>query len=185
VRSREPRHRNPVTPNLKAALQKLLNIPRPRMAVLAIGSTLRGDDAAGVLAARELTKLLSKEEKRSARRATVSVFLGETAPENMTGQIKAFAPTCLVILDAVDSSSKPGSIHLMKPDQVHPGAGLSTHSTSIRLLVDYLRHFLSCDVLIVGIQPEMLEFDHPPSPSVLEAVKIVASDIAAAVTACN
>jgi hydrogenase maturation protease len=104
--------------------------------------------------------------------------MGETAPENLTGQIKEFQPTCLIIVDAVDTSSEPGCIKLIDLTEVDAGAGMSTHSMSIKLLTDYLRHFLTCEFLIVGIQPASLDFDSPPSKPVLQAAKSIASIIA-------
>ncbi len=183
MRSRNPRRPNPhpATPNLKTALQKQLEAAAPRLAVLAIGSTLRGDDAAGILAGRELEKRLSKSKDSPASRVTVSVFFGETAPENLTGAIKDFRPTCLVILDAVETRAEPGSVHLVDPDRVDPGAGLSTHSISIKMLTDYLKASLACEVLIIGIQPQSLEFGVPPSALVVKAAKSVAAALADAV----
>ncbi len=180
MQSRNPRRPrpNPATPNLKTALQKTLDVPAPRLAVLAIGSTLRGDDAAGILAGRALDKRLSKFKDSPALRATVSVLFGETAPENLTGQIKDFQPTTLLIVDAVDFHADPGSIQLIDPDAVDPGAGLSTHSISIKLLTDYLRQSLTCAVLIVGIQPQSLEFGSSPSPQVRQAARDIAAAIA-------
>jgi hydrogenase 3 maturation protease len=167
-----------VTPSLRTALQKPLSVAAPRIAVLAIGSTLRGDDAAGMLAGRKLSERLSKTSTPSQDHPALAVFLGETAPENLTGRIKEFLPTCLIILDAVDTGAEPGSICLIDPAQVDPGAGMSTHSTSIKLLTDYLRQFISCEVLIIGIQPQTLEFDSPPSKPVMEAAESVAGTIA-------
>lgn len=114
----------------------------------------------------------------------VSVFFGETAPENLTGQIKDFRPTCLIILDALDVHADPGTIHLLAPDQIDPGAGLSTHSISLKLLTDYLKQFLVCDVLIVGIQPQTLAFDGPPSEPVRQAARAVAAALAEAIRRC-
>jgi hydrogenase 3 maturation protease len=179
MRSRNPCRRNQATPNLKTALQKSLSVPKPRIAVLAIGSTLRGDDAAGILAGEDLNQRLLKSP---ALRAAVSVFFGETAPENLTGAIRDFKPTTLIIVDAVDVRADPGSVQLIDPDRVDPGAGLSTHSISIKLLTDYLGQSLVCDVLIVGIQPQTLEFGRPPSRPVLRAAKSVAATIAGAIT---
>jgi hydrogenase 3 maturation protease len=186
MRSRNPRRPlpNPATSSLKTALQRTLDASEPRIAVLAIGSTLRGDDAAGILVGEALDKRLSKLEASTARRATVSVFPGGTAPENFTGAIKEFNPTALVILDAVDIHAEPGSVHLIDVNTIDPGAGLSTHSISIRMLTDYLRQSLVCDVLIVGIQPGTLEFGASPTASVVKAAKSVAAAIAEVVTGC-
>ena len=127
---------------------------------------------------RQLEKRLSKCKDSPALRASVSVFFGETAPENLTGQIKDFQPTTLLIVDAVDVHADPGSIHLLDPSAIDPGAGLSTHSISITMLTDYLKQSLACAVLIVGIQPQTLAFGVPPSEPVQRAARDIADAIA-------
>ena len=122
--------------------------------------------------------MLKETQGQPTNRSAIAVFLGETAPENLTGQIKEFQPTFLIVLDAVDTGAEPGCVHLIEPDEIAPGAGMSTHSASLNLLLDYLAHFLICDIVIIGIQPQTLEFAAPPSESVLKAAKSVASAIA-------
>jgi hydrogenase maturation protease len=117
-----------------------------------VGSTLRGDDAAGLLAAQELSRLLDKTLKRSTKQPYVEIFLGETAPENLTSPIKEFQPTHLVILDALDAGAKPGHIAILGPDDLGTSATASTHNVSLKLLMDYLRHFLECEIIVLGIQ---------------------------------
>jgi hydrogenase maturation protease len=182
MRTPMPGRRTPA-PNLKAILQSRLSTATGRdrrLAVLGVGSALRGDDAAGLLAARELAKWLARQSKPPA----VAVFLGETTPENLTGPIKEFQPTCLIILDAVDAGAEPGHIAVIGPAEISPGAGVSTHSASLKLLVDYLTQFIQCDAVIVGIQPQSLEFGSSPSKPVRKAARIVAEAIAA-VTTCK
>ena len=113
----------------------------------------------------------------------MEVFLGETAPENLTGQIKGFQPTHLIFLDTFDTGAEPGHVCVLRPDEMAAGATASTHNASLTLLMDYLRHFLDCQILVIGIQPETLEFGRAPSKPVLKAAKSVADMIAAAVTA--
>jgi hydrogenase 3 maturation protease len=111
----------------------------------------------------------------------VAVFLGEISPENLTGQIKEFKPTCLVILDALDMGAKPGHTRMVRPDQLSAGATASTHNVSLTVLLDYLGNFLDCEILIIGIQPQTLEFGRPLSEPVVKAAKSVAGMMALAV----
>ena len=69
-----------------------------KLAILGVGSELRGDDIAGMVAAEIIQK---------ANHKNITVFLGATAPENLTGEIKKFNPSHLLIIDAADTSSKP------------------------------------------------------------------------------
>jgi hydrogenase maturation protease len=182
MRTPRPGRRTPAS-DLKAILQGRLSTAGrdPRIAVLGVGSTLRGDDAAGLLAAQELTKLLAGQRRPSTGQPTV-VFLGETAPENLTGPIKEFRPSCLIVLDAVDAGAEPGGVAVLDPAQIDSGAGVSTHSASLRLLIGYLGQFMQLDAIIIGIQPLRLDLGGPPSEPVRQAATAVAEAIAAATT---
>ncbi len=108
------------------------------------------------------------------------MFLGEISPENLTGQIKEFKPACLVILDALDMGAKPGHTRLVRPGQILAEATPSTHNVSLKVLLDYLGNFLACEVLIVGIQPQSLEFGRPLSEPVAKAARTIAATLASA-----
>ena len=75
------------TMTIKKALKSRLASAK-KVAVLGIGSDLRGDDVAGMLTAEKLFKLVAK--KSTSR---LKIFFGSTAPENLTGDIKRFNPT--------------------------------------------------------------------------------------------
>ena len=67
---------------LKTSLKNRLE-GAAKIAVLGIGSLLRADDAAGMLVAEEVEKRCGKTKGKPE----VKVFFGETAPENLTGEI--------------------------------------------------------------------------------------------------
>ena len=114
------------------------------------------------------------------RRSALRVFVGETAPENLTGEIKKFRPTHLVILDAADAGGKrPGSITLIQHDLLR-GSSISTHNMPVNILIQYLQQSVPCKVLILGIQPKSHEFGHPLSAPVKKAAHRAASALAAA-----
>ena len=160
--------------NPKAILKRRLERAE-RVAVLAVGSRLRGDDAAGLLAAEELSNLLGPKRDRSR----IAIFLGEAAPENLTGEIKRFQPTHLLVVDAADIGEKPGEFQLVEPAAIR-GVSASTHNLPVSLLTDYLQQCVRCNVVVIGIQPKACGFDQPVSVEVTQGAKRAAKAIAEA-----
>lgn len=111
------------------------------------------------------------------------VFHGHTAPENLSGTIKEFAPSHLVVVDAASLGAKPGSVALIPADDVG-GATFCTHALPMSVLFAYLRQSLAgLKVVVVGIQPADIAFGRPMSGEVAAAVQAVARDVASAVGA--
>ncbi len=147
-----PDLRNKLKSNLKGA---------KKVAVLGVGSELRADDIAGILAAQELEK-----------HPNVKVFLGYTAPENLSGEIKKFKPTHVIIIDTADMGKKPGEVAVFTPED-SGGISFSTHKLPIKVLASYLQQSFECRVIIIGIQPKTLDFGKPVSKEVKSAVNDV------------
>ena len=143
-----------------------------RVAVLGVGSDLRGDDVAGILVLGSLKR--SKSIKPSVKLKT---FDGSTAPENLTGEIISFKPTHLIIVDSADIAEKPGSVLLLRADEVGQGVSFSTHKIPPKVLIDYLAHSLKCEIIIIGIQPKNIGFGKPASKAVIDSSKSVARSI--------
>lgn len=149
--------------NLRERLQKRLD-KAGRILLLGVGSELRGDDAAGMILAQNLkTRLRGRKDRR------IRILLGGTAPENLTGQIKRFKPSHLVILDAADMGKSPGETAIIEKEDLD-GLSFGTHVLSLGILVNYLLETLKMDVFLLGIQPESLEINHPLSPEVAASV---------------
>jgi len=161
--------------NLRKALRSNLANSK-KVAVLGIGSDLRADDGAGMLAAEEIRRFLAKNKNH----IPAKVFFGGTAPENLTGELKKFKPSHIIMIDCVDFSKRPGSVVVLKPADVGEGVSFSTHKMPARILVDYLRNSFECTVFIVGIQSKLLDFGKPMSQGVLRAAKEVAKTISGA-----
>lgn len=137
-----------------------------RIALLGVGSELRADDVAGLQVAESLLKF------RPKKKIGFKVFIGETAPENLTGEIRRFKPTHLILVDSVDVKKKPGSIVLIAPEE-SAGISFCTHRLPIKIMTDFLTQDLHCEVVIIGIQPKTLEFNQPPSKFLGASVKKV------------
>ncbi|MCX5712515.1 MAG: hydrogenase 3 maturation endopeptidase HyCI [Candidatus Omnitrophica bacterium] len=142
---------------LKKALENRLKAAQ-RVALLAIGSELKGDDAAGLLAVEGLPSI-----------AKFRIFVGATAPENLTGEIKKYNPTHLIIIDCADLQDAPGAVKIFDPEQT-TGDSFSTHRLPLKMLAQYLRMSLNCDIMVIGIQPRSIKFSTEVSAEVKHAV---------------
>ncbi len=139
------------------------------MGILGVGSELRADDAAGMMAA----ELLEIFESKGTSKTKFKVFLGATAPENLTGEIKRFDPSHLIIIDTADLGKRPGEALLLDREKIS-NFSFSTHKLPIKIMIEYLRQSISPQVAIIGIQPASLDFGKP----VCAEVKASASGIA-------
>jgi len=134
-----------------------------RIVILGVGSDLRGDDAAGGIIAEEIEK---------KKIPNISTLLGGTAPENLTGEIKRLKPSHLIIIDAAEMNEPPGTIKLIRMDQIG-GFSFSTHALPMKLMVDFLLKDITCEVYFIAIQPKSLKFGATVSGEVKQAIKTV------------
>jgi hydrogenase maturation protease HycI len=158
-------------PDLRTILQKNLSGAK-KIALLAVGSELRSDDAAGLLVASRLGAVRKKRPPTSRFRS----FIGETAPENLTGVIRKYGPSHLVVIDSADAGKRAGTVFAIDPEEVG-GISFSTHQLPLRLMIEYLRETITCSVAIIGIQPKSLAFGGPVSKEVGRAVDSVVADL--------
>jgi hydrogenase maturation protease HycI len=131
-----------------------------RAILLCIGSELRADDAAAVLAGRKIAAQLVSG-------ARLEVILGETAPENFTGVIINSKPDLVILFDALEAGHEPGTVVLMDPEKIEEAGQTSTHKMPAGLLVRYLKLSLpECRIVLLGIQPKSMTFGGPVSDAV-------------------
>jgi hydrogenase 3 maturation protease len=159
------------TPSALTKSLKLNLFGSDKIAILGIGSELRCDDAAGMLVGHAINKEIKKSAKLKRK---LKVFLGDTAPENLTGEIKIFNPDHIILIDSCDMNKKPGELGIISSDSVG-GVSFSTHQIPLKILVDYIVHSLNCKALILGIQPKSLKYGEKPSKYVLKTVKELSS----------
>lgn len=145
----------------------------PRVAVLGIGNAMHGDDAAGVLAARELSLRFGRPDE-SAVPLIVDAGL---APENHTGTLRRFAPDFVLLVDAAQMNELPGAIGYFDW-QAATGLSASTHTLPLSVLAGYLVGTLGCRVGVLGIQPANDGLDAPLSPEVRAGIEEVVRQLA-------
>lgn len=162
-----PKTSNTLKDRLKARLKGA-----SRIAVLGVGSELRGDDSAGMLAAKSLDEWRAKGVSDGG----LAVFFGGSAPENITGEIKRFAPTHLIIIDALDAAEAPGAVTLIDSREIG-GASFSTHRLPLEMVIEYLRNSIGCEIIIIGIKPKGIGLGETVSGEVAEAAEYVSEVI--------
>ncbi|MEA1977839.1 MAG: hydrogenase 3 maturation endopeptidase HyCI [Chloroflexota bacterium] len=140
-----------------------------RIAVMGIGHELQGDDAAGVLIARHLQSLLGLSEERL-------ILCAGPAPENCTGALRRFEPDLVLMIDAAQMDEGPGTVQLISCQDI-TGIGASTHTLPLHILVKYLTSELGCEITLLGIQPEFVEFGEI-SPLMRKVVPAIAQKLA-------
>lgn len=164
---------------LPARVAELIGEAR-RIAVLGVGSELRGDDAAGIRVARRLAAFCDAHP--SYRRGVhLAAFDGGAAPENVTGEIARFRPDLVILVDAAFLGRAPGAVEPIAPEQV-AGTSFSTHMLPAPVLLDYLRSRTGCRAAVLGIQIVQKEPMSRPSAPVAAAVRRVVAAFRRAVS---
>ena len=161
-----------------------------RLFVLGVGNLQRGDDAAGSLFIRRLEGELARRKSRlaapaagpSASRADLKksslvdlqVLDGGAAPENVTGVIRGFRPTHVLIVDAAAGGHRPGTIFIMDRDKIRED-DISTHRLPLFHLARYLEEDIGCRVILLGIELKAAGPGRPVSREVGAAASRLAS----------
>ncbi len=157
---------------LRQALNRLEREKGPdlRVAAVGIGQPLRGDDAAGLAAARRLKQALGEYEER------LLVLEAGSVPENCSGLLRRHAPDLILFLDAVTPDVGPGRIRWLTLDSV-TGFGASTHTLPLSTLAHYLQAEIGCKVFLLGFQPADTQIGAPLTPALSAAVDEVVSEL--------
>ncbi len=111
-----------------------------------MGSELHGDDAVGV----EVGLALGGDRKIGH----ILSVIGYASPINVLGKVVDHAPSHVLFVDGVNSGLEPGTILLLKPEQVVDHRGSSTHFQELSELLSLLETSIGdkLEVLILGIQ---------------------------------
>jgi hydrogenase 3 maturation protease len=155
--------RLPPDPN-EVSLAQVSKLRKARVAVVGVGHELRGDDAAGLFAARRLIEALRAES------ASLLVFEAGPAPENHTGALRQFEPDLVLFVDAAGLEAESGTVRWVDLGDI-TGLGASTHTLPLSTLAGFLTTQLGCDVALIGVQPGETGIGAPLSPPVSTAVE--------------
>jgi hydrogenase 3 maturation protease len=155
----------------KSRLRKEILSAR-RIIILGVGNISKGDDAAGILCAQKLKKLIGGKA-----RSRLKILFGHETPENATGKIRKFNPDLVLILDAAQGGYKPGTVFVVGKNQIEDDS-VSTHTISLALLVSYLEETIGCKVIVLGIEPFNLGLGENVSQRVKKSAERLAAYLA-------
>jgi hydrogenase 3 maturation protease len=145
----------------------------PRIAIAGIGNELRGDDAAGVLVARALSRGMLHYNGR----VSVLIIDAGPSPENCTGTLRRFAPAFVLLVDAAQMGETPGTVrYFASPGTV--GLSATTHTLPLSVLAKYLTAELGCTVALLGIQPAADSLLAALTPPVKHSVNLIVQYLA-------
>jgi hydrogenase 3 maturation protease len=148
----------------------------PRLAIVGIGNDLRSDDGAGAFVARVLND--QKQAVNGSHQLIYDLLVIDAgqAPENITGDLRAFRPGMILFIDAADMGEAPGTIRWIAMDEID-GMSASTHRMPISMLAGYLELELGCDIVLLGIQPASTEMGEELSVQVRSAVDCLTGEL--------
>lgn len=127
-----------------------------RPGVVGLGSWNWGDDAAGLLVARQLTE-----------QGYPHVLACESASTRWMQFVSSSRFEQVVLIDAVEAGQAPGSVICLEDAEVQTRyPQVSTHKFSLGLMARWIRLHGVARVLLLGIQPSCLREASPVSPLV-------------------
>jgi hydrogenase 3 maturation protease len=139
---------------------------------IGVGNPIRGDDSVGLFTVSKLRRELGANPTQSVRIEPISSI--ETTFAKLERRKKKETRETIIIFDAVESNSTPGSIVFAKIDDTKYGF-FATHNIPLKLIPTISSN--SANVYVLGIQPEDTKVDESLSVTVLAAANTVISTI--------
>ncbi len=136
--------------------------------VCGIGNSTRGDDACGPYVVENMLEADAGD--------MFQVIDCGVAPENFIGKIRKINPVKVIIVDAVDLGSVPGSYEVVDIDRIK-GQMMSTHKLPVSLFIDFIQKDICSEVEFIGIQPKGLGFGEDMSAECVAGCDGIVSDI--------
>lgn len=147
---------------------------RPRLAVVGVGQTLRGDDGAGSIVAQAIAQRLAAQPSHPS----LLIIDAGHAPENCLGPVVRFRPDVVLFIDAARVDAPPGTIVWLPITQADSRQGGSTHTLPLSMLGGYLAAETGAAVYVIGIQPHTTDMTGALSSPVARAVADVTDALA-------
>lgn len=142
--------------------------------LIGIGQSLRGDDAAGLAAVR----LWQEKYQSSAALPNLQVELAELPGVGLLNLLEG--SRLAILVDAVHSDAKAGTIHLLQDDQLEslPPGTVSAHgwgvAETLSLGKQLMASMMPQELILIGIEAGQLSLGESLSPEVERALPEVA-----------
>ena len=127
-----------------------------KLVVMGIGNELKGDDAIGIYVVKKLMRHFNREGELINIKDLYLINAG-TVPDFFTDILKEIKPTHILIVDCALIGKDAGAIDIIKEDEI-ANYSFSTHTLPLSIIVKYLKKFIDADILILGIQPKVIDF---------------------------
>ncbi len=147
-----------------------------KVAVIGIGQSLRGDDAAGLTAVHQWREKYPETASRPEVRVETDELPGLALLDTLEEVDAA------ILIDAVQSSSKPGTIHLLNEENLSAFASdaKSAHGWGVAETLDMGRLLGKMDhtsIHLIGIEAEQMTLGKEMSKIVRDAIPLVCKAI--------
>ena len=147
--------------NLNQLSSILKSYKRSETTFLCIGNPIMSDDGIGCYIFNNLSNLNG-----------IKLINAENVPENYVSKIIKLKPKLLIGIDAVEFSSHPGEIKLFNEEEILNYSS-STHSISLKMIIDRIREELDFSFHLVGIQPKNIMLSNDFSEEVLNSANML------------
>jgi len=102
---------------------------------------------------------------------------GGEMPESFTSKIKAFAPDCLIIADAIVAQENAPAWAVLGESDIS-GASLSTHTLPLDIVIKFLKEDLpALQIIFIAAAAKNTDFGAELSPQIKTAAKEAAAEI--------
>ncbi|MBS3763435.1 MAG: hydrogenase 3 maturation endopeptidase HyCI [Planctomycetes bacterium] len=140
------------------------------IAILGIGNPARGDDGFGPAVLDLLPQHVASV-----------VADGGSVPENELPRLAKAKPELVILVDAVHSGDKPGTLRVIGPQELRQD-DVSTHSASLAVAAKFLEEACGASCVLLSAQPADCSLGNPMSPAVTEAAQKAADILVDALT---
>ena len=137
-----------------------------RIAILGIGNDLRTDDGLGPFIIAGL----------QTKHPDVFIENVGSVPEAFARPLAEFGAERVIMIDAASMRKPVGYIELVTKDRIG-GIAISTHSMPLSLLMSYLEQQTGGETILLGIQPQSIQFGEGLTPEVHKIAQKLISTI--------
>jgi hydrogenase maturation protease len=134
----------------------------PKVAIVGLGNELMTDDGVGIHAARELQKA-----------PPAGVVVAEVGTRALNAQQLLEDTDIVIAIDAVRADGRPGSIYMFDSVNVETQHNYSLHEMGIIGVMRLIRKDARPKLIILGVEPEIIDYGMELSENVRAALKPV------------
>jgi len=135
-----------------------------RVVIVGVGNTIRSDDHVGVRVVEDLRGKVSE---------SIRLIESETVPESFIEEIKGFAPSHVLLIDAAVLGLKPGTVRLLEAEELKTQSSVSTHALPLRLFSEDVKALTGARIAFLLIEPKSTEFGEMLTPEIAGVATIL------------